>query len=73
LDLSADRLMVQVADDGIPFNPLPMDKPDTKMSLDDRKIGGLGIHLVRHMMSKVSYQRRVGKNVITMIEYLNPD
>jgi len=50
-----------------------MDKPDTKLSLDDRKIGGLGIHLVRHMMSKVSYQRRVGKNVITMIEYLNPD
>ena len=73
LDLSADRLMVQVADDGIPFNPLAMDKPDTQLSLDDRKIGGLGIHLVRHMMSKVAYQRRVGKNVITMIEYLNPD
>ncbi len=71
LDLSSDRLMVQIADDGIPFNPLAIEKPDTQLTLDDRNIGGLGIHLVRHMMSKVSYQRRVGKNVITMIEYLN--
>ncbi len=56
----------------MPFNPLAIEKPDTELALEKRKIGGLGIHLVRHMMSKVSYQRRVGKNVITMIEYLNP-
>jgi len=72
LDLSAERLVVQVVDDGIPFNPLALEKPDIQLSLDQRKIGGLGIHLVRNMMSKVSYQRRVDKNVITMVEYLKP-
>ena len=70
VELSSDRLKVSMVDDGIPFNPLGIEKPDTELPLEEREIGGLGIHLVRNMMDKVSYRRRIDKNVITAVEYL---
>jgi anti-sigma regulatory factor (Ser/Thr protein kinase) len=73
VELSADRLKVSMVDDGIPFNPLGVETPDTDLPLEEREIGGLGIHLVRRMMDKVSYRRRIDKNVITVYEYLEVD
>jgi anti-sigma regulatory factor (Ser/Thr protein kinase) len=49
---------------------LGKETPDTELSLEERKIGGLGIHLVREMMDRVSYRRRIDKNVITVVEFL---
>ena len=45
-------------------------RADTDLPLEERKIGGLGIHIVRKMMDKVSYRRRIDKNVITVFKYL---
>jgi sigma-B regulation protein RsbU (phosphoserine phosphatase) len=73
VELSADRLKVSMVDDGIPFNPLGVETPDTGLPLEERKIGGLGIHLVRNMMDKVSYRRRIHKNVITVVDYLKAE
>jgi len=73
VELSADRLKVSMVDGGLPFNPLGVEKPDTELPLEERQIGGLGIHLVRNMMDKVSYRRRIDKNVITVVEYLKAD
>jgi sigma-B regulation protein RsbU (phosphoserine phosphatase) len=73
VELSADRLKVSMVDDGIPFNPLGVETPDTELPLEERKIGGLGIHLVRNLVDKVSYRRRIDKNVITVVEYLEAD
>jgi len=73
VELSADRLKVSMVDDGIPFNPLGVETPDTELPLEERKIGGLGIHLVRNITDKVSYRRRIDKNVITVVEYLKAD
>jgi len=70
VELSADRLKMSLVDDGIPFNPLGIETPDTNLALEDRQIGGLGIHLVRKMMDRVSYRRRIDKNVITVVEFL---
>ena len=64
------RLTVTISDDGVPFNPLSMEKPDTDLSLEDREDGGMGIHLVRNLVDDVSYQRRIGKNVMTMMRNL---
>jgi sigma-B regulation protein RsbU (phosphoserine phosphatase) len=73
VELSADRLKVSMVDDGIPFNPLGVETPDTELPLEERKIGGLGIHLVRNLVDKVSYRRRIDKNVITVVEYLEAE
>ncbi len=68
-----ETLVVEIEDDGIPFNPLDANGPGVARDLDSIDIGGLGIHLVRNMMDKVSYRRRIDKNVITVVEYLEAD
>ena len=73
IDLYGERLMTTITDDGIPFNPFAQDKPDTSLSLEERDIGGLGIHLVKNTMDEYSYKRGIDKNQITLIKYLEKD
>jgi anti-sigma regulatory factor (Ser/Thr protein kinase) len=48
LTSEADVLRIEVTDDGRPFDPLnEAPEPDLDASVDDRQVGGLGIHLVR--------------------------
>jgi len=56
------RVDVEVADAGAPFDPTATATPDTGLALEDRKVGGLGIYLVREMMDRVDYERRDGRN-----------
>jgi len=57
---------VTVSDDGMPFNPLAIPEPDLTSDLDNRDLGGLGIHLIRSLMDEVDYERRDDKNVLVM-------
>jgi sigma-B regulation protein RsbU (phosphoserine phosphatase) len=70
-ELSSDRLSVTIADDGVPFNPFAGFPPDTALSVEEREIGGLGIHLVRNVMDEVSYNRRTDRNVVILVKYLD--
>lgn len=70
---AGDRLIVTIEDDGMPFNPFEAPAPDTSSEIDDRPIGGLGIHLVRTLMDKASYNRKVDRNVVTLIKNLTVD
>ena len=56
------RLHLSIEDDGEPFDPLAKDAPDTGLDLEDREIGGLGIHLVRRMVTAIAYARQGGRN-----------
>ena len=69
-ELSPDRLSVTLTDDGRPFDPFGMAAPDTTLPVEERRIGGLGIHLVRRMMDEVSYQRRADRNVVVLVKLL---
>jgi anti-sigma regulatory factor (Ser/Thr protein kinase) len=63
-----DTLTIEVSDDGYPFNPLEdAAEPNLDALLDDRSIGGLGVHLVRTLMDDLSYQRTAGKNCLKMV------
>jgi serine phosphatase RsbU (regulator of sigma subunit)/anti-sigma regulatory factor (Ser/Thr protein kinase) len=66
LSAQPGEVRVEVEDDGQPFNPLEAPEPDTAQSLEERAIGGLGIHLVRNLMDGLDYQRREGKNQLLM-------
>ena len=71
--LTADEesLTIEIVDDGRPFDPLTdAPKPDVNADLEDRNIGGLGIHLVRKMMDDVRYRREEGKNHLTLVTSL---
>lgn len=57
-----DRFAVELIDEGIPFDPLAAEEPDTKASLEERGIGGLGILLIRRTMDEVHYRREDNHN-----------
>ena len=59
-------MTIEVHDDGTPFNPLEVASPDTSEALEEREIGGLGIHIVRTMMDDLSYRRELDTNVLTL-------
>lgn len=73
IELTDRGTVVSIMDDGIPFNPFAGETPDITIGLEDRPIGGLGIHLVRTLMDKTSYQRKVDKNVVTLIKYFDKE
>lgn len=60
------RLTIVITDTGIAFNPLERQEPDLTLSLEERPIGGLGIYLVKQLMTEVTYNRSDGKNILTM-------
>jgi serine/threonine-protein kinase RsbW len=66
LSLLNDEVTVEVEDDATPFNPLEAPVPDLNQPLDERPVGGLGIHLVRQVMDGLEYQRIEGKNLLVM-------
>ena len=51
---------------GDAFNPLEMPDPDLTANIDDRRIGGLGIHLVKKMANHISYIRKNERNILTI-------
>jgi serine/threonine-protein kinase RsbW len=61
-----------VEDDGVPFNPLERAAPDTTAGIEDREIGGLGIHIVRELMDSVRYDRVGNRNRLTITKLLEP-
>ncbi|MDR1956186.1 MAG: SpoIIE family protein phosphatase [Treponema sp.] len=72
VDRAGERYVVQYEDQGLAFNPLEQARPDTKASLEERTIGGLGIHLVREMADDLSYARVNGKNQLTIYKAPGP-
>jgi anti-sigma regulatory factor (Ser/Thr protein kinase) len=64
-----DTVVAVIRDDGVPFNPLNQPSPDTSLPLEAREMGGLGIHLVRRLFDEVRYQRRDGRNVLTLVQH----
>jgi len=68
VSLKNDELVALVEDDGIPFNPLESPEPDINVPAEERKIGGLGIHLVRKLTDGIRYARKGNKNYVTIIK-----
>jgi anti-sigma regulatory factor (Ser/Thr protein kinase) len=71
LRVTETEVVVELKDDGIPFNPLEKPCPDVNQGLDDRPVGGLGIYLVRNLMDQVEYRRTGAQNVLTMKKILS--
>ena len=62
----ADKLMFTISDNGVAFDPTAKAEVDTTLSAEERQIGGLGIHLVRHIMDNVEYERKDGRNILRL-------
>ncbi len=61
-------LEIGIIDAGIPFDPLSLPEPDIRAPLEARKIGGLGIFMMRKIMDEVIYRRDGGHNILTLVK-----
>ena len=67
--MNGNNLIIIIEDDGISFNPFQLKTPDITLSIEKRKIGGLGVHLVKNLVDEYHYLRGTNKNTSTMITY----
>lgn len=68
VDYENDVLTLVFTDNGVKFNPLEKEDPNTKQKAEERQIGGLGIYMVKNLMDKVYYEYKDGKNILTLIK-----
>lgn len=66
LSVDSQALTAEIEDDCAPFDPLAVAVPDLRGSLHERRVGGLGIHFVRSLMSEVVYARVRGRNRLVL-------
>ena len=66
LSVQPGEVRVDVEDDGQPFSLLEAPEPDTTKPLEERTVGGLGIHLVRQLMDGLDYKRQGDRNLLSI-------
>jgi anti-sigma regulatory factor (Ser/Thr protein kinase) len=66
LSVAGQMLVAEIEDDGQPFDPCAAGPVDVDAPLEERKVGGLGIHIVRTLMAEVGYARVEGRNRLVM-------
>ncbi len=62
----AGRLLVEIADEGVPFDILARGDPDLKAGIEERMVGGLGIYFVRQLVQEIRYRQEGGRNILTL-------
>jgi sigma-B regulation protein RsbU (phosphoserine phosphatase) len=66
-EIENDKLILTFQDDGKAFDPFKMDSPDTALGVEERDIGGLGVHIVKSLAQEYNYTRKDDKNIIKLI------
>lgn len=67
-EVQGTESVIKFQDDGRAFNPLVETvEPDVSANVESRKIGGLGVFLVKKMAQSVSYENENGKNILTVV------
>ncbi len=72
IETNPNEIRMTIEDDGAAFDPFIQPPPDLSLALEDRPIGGLGIHLVRSYMDSYSYVYCSGRNRVTLSKRLRP-
>lgn len=66
LAVDAGMLTIDIVDDGIAFDPLTRPAPNLDLPIDERPIGGLGIHIVKALSETIAYRRDSGRNHLSL-------
>jgi len=66
LALDGDRLTIEVTDAGVAFDPIDAPPPNFDVPLEERRPGGLGIHIVKTLAETIAYRREQDRNRLTV-------
>ena len=73
LSVAGQVVVAEIEDDGEPFDPCAAAPVNVDAPLEHRKVGGLGIHIVRTLCTEVGYARVNGRNRLVMKMLLEPN
>ena len=65
-NIKGEDILMEIKDKGTPFDPLQQQEANLDLPLEERQIGGLGIHLIKEIMDEVEYACVGGRNVLKM-------
>ena len=65
-----NEVCICMRDQGVPFDPFAKEDPDITLSAEERKLGGLGIYMVKKMMDEFRYEYKDGKNIVTVCKVI---
>ena len=68
LALSETEIRLELRDSGRPFNPLEHPEPDLEAPIEERPLGGLGVHLIRALTDAQTYSREGTVNVLVLVK-----
>jgi anti-sigma regulatory factor (Ser/Thr protein kinase) len=71
LGIDKNELVMTYKDNGIPFNVLELPDPDLTASIENREVGGLGVHYVKVLTDSVEYEYVEKQNVLKMKKKLS--
>ena len=63
---ASSSVFLTFIDQGIPYNPLSAPAPDITLSAKERKLGGLGVHITKHLMDDAVYEYKDGRNILLL-------
>jgi len=66
MDTVDDKIIIEISDNGLAFNPLEQEGPDLTAGLDERRPGGIGIFFVKQIAKEIRYERRDHKNYLRL-------
>ncbi len=69
-ECETNTITICFLDNGVPYDPLAKEDPDTSLSSQERSIGGLGIFLVKKTMDDVIYEYRDEQNILIIQKYI---
>ena len=63
-------VVITFIDNGVPYDPLAKEDPDITLSAEERKIGGLGIYMVKKSMDDITYEYKDGQNILKIKKHI---
>ncbi len=69
--LEGKKIVIEITDDGQPYDPTKQDEPDINLPAADRPVGGLGVFLIRRIMDNIQYKRTGNKNKLILTKTTN--
>ena len=62
-----NRFIIEIEDTGIPFDVNGLDAPELTDDISERHVGGLGVFIIKELMSDVQYRREDNKNILKLV------
>lgn len=70
IEIENNNVNLKIIDDANEFNPIEKEEVDLEISLEEKKIGGLGIHFIKQKADNISYERKENKNILQITKKL---